>query len=238
MYYSLINSMKKTPASTLLTGLFAVYNAESNANDSNGTNNGTAVGGLTYSSGKIGNAFLFNGTNARVDLPNGSNQFNFASDFSVNWWMNLGGIGADSQVPISNSDFNAGFSIYYGWDIYISSNTLHIELFNGTNTTFNDFTQNIASYYGTWTMFTMTISGSSVKLYINGSLVATFTKTITIGYASGQVPSIGAKKTSQGTYYYMKNGGLIDLVSYHNARGITSTEVTELYNSGSAKLLP
>jgi hypothetical protein len=221
--------------SSLLTGLYAVYKAESNANDSLGTYNGTAQGGLTYGTGKSGNAFTFNGTNSYVSLP--TNSLNFAGDFSINFWMNLKGVSGDSQVPISNSDFNGGFTIYYGWDIFISANVLHIELFNGTNTTYNDFTYNIASYYNTMTMFTITLTGSSVKLSINGALVATFTKTVTIGYSASSIPSIGAKKTSIGTYYYMKNEGLIDEVGIWS-RGIISTEVTELYNSGTGKFYP
>jgi len=55
--------------STLLNNLFAVYKAESNANDSLGVYNGTANGGVTYSAGKSGNAFTFNGTTAYVSLP-------------------------------------------------------------------------------------------------------------------------------------------------------------------------
>ena len=76
-----------TGSSSLKTSLFAAYNGESNANDSFGANNGTAVGGLTYTTGKIGNAFTFNGSNAYVSLPD--NSLNFTGDFSISLWVNL-----------------------------------------------------------------------------------------------------------------------------------------------------
>ena len=41
-------------SSSLKTSLVSVYNGESNANDSYGSNNGTERGGLTYTTGKIG----------------------------------------------------------------------------------------------------------------------------------------------------------------------------------------
>ena len=75
-------------SSSLNTSLFAAYNGESNANDSFGSNNGTPRGGLTYTTGKIGDAFQFNGTTSYVELPNTSNQFNFTGDFSVSTWIN------------------------------------------------------------------------------------------------------------------------------------------------------
>jgi hypothetical protein len=88
-------------------------------------------------------------------------------------------------------------------------------------------------------MFTITISGNTVKLYINATLISTFTKTVTITYYTTQTPAIGVyNSTAGGLQYYMKNTGLIDLVDFWNTRAITSTEVTELYNSGAAKLLP
>ncbi len=71
--------------STLNESLYAVYKAESNANDSFGSNNGTAQGGLAYVSGKSGNAFQFNGTNAYVDLPN--NTLNLTGPYSISMWV-------------------------------------------------------------------------------------------------------------------------------------------------------
>ena len=72
--------------STLINNLYAVYKAESNGNDSLGTYNATAVsGGVTYTAGKSGNEFSFNGTNGVVTLPTDS--FKLTSDFSFSFWI-------------------------------------------------------------------------------------------------------------------------------------------------------
>ena len=71
---------------SLKTSLVASYNGESNANDSFGTNNGSPQGGLTYGTGKIGNAFQFDGVNDYVALPNNSLN-SLTSDFSVSGWL-------------------------------------------------------------------------------------------------------------------------------------------------------
>jgi hypothetical protein len=55
--------------------LYAAYNADNNTNDALNTYNGTAIGGLTYSTGKINQAFQFNGTNSLVSLPTNSMKF-------------------------------------------------------------------------------------------------------------------------------------------------------------------
>jgi len=48
--YSVYNA-DSVGLSSLKTSLYASYNGESNANDSFGSNNGTAVGGLTCTTG-------------------------------------------------------------------------------------------------------------------------------------------------------------------------------------------
>lgn len=66
--HGIISSSGGSIPSTLSNGLVSVYKAESNANDSVGSYNGTSYGGLTYVSGKSGNAFSLNGTTAYVDM--------------------------------------------------------------------------------------------------------------------------------------------------------------------------
>src|ERR1043166_9128161 len=56
-----------TPAAA---GLVAWWRGEGNANDVTGAHNGVAVGGVTYTGGKGGQAFNFNGTDARIVISN------------------------------------------------------------------------------------------------------------------------------------------------------------------------
>ena len=121
-------AMKGGSSNPLNTSLYAVYKGESNANDSLGTYNGTAQGGLTYTTGKSGNAFTFNGTNAYVGLPN--NSINFTGDFSISLWVNLASL-SGSQVLFNNFK-QVGLNNYYGYLIFAHNNNLYFRNQDGT----------------------------------------------------------------------------------------------------------
>ena len=55
-----------TPAPS---GLVAWWRAEGNGDDSIGGNNGQLEGGVTFAPGEVGQAFVFNGTTAGVEIP-------------------------------------------------------------------------------------------------------------------------------------------------------------------------
>ena len=64
-----------TLGTSLDTSIYGVYNGD-NVNDTSGNaRNGTNVNNVTFTTGKVGNAFTFNGSNY-IQLPNSSNQFN------------------------------------------------------------------------------------------------------------------------------------------------------------------
>jgi len=251
-YYKLISSMLKATVSTLLTGLYAVYKAESNANDSLGTYNGTPQGGLTYTTGKSGNAFTFNGTNAQIQLP--TNCFNsLTGDFSISSWVYLpatylGTGGATVYIlwnimaPVSWANNLKGFTLR------IISNTLvNFMISDGTTNvslSFND-TSSIYLKNSNWVHITATRKASTgSKLYLNGVLVSSDTSTQNPVYNSTfQTPNIGALRStnSSGTLLinndFAFNGTKIDELNVWNKQ-LTATEVTELYNSGTGKFYP
>ena len=227
--YSVYNA-DSVGSSSLKTSLYAVYNGESNANDSFGSNNGTAQGGLTYGTGKIGTAFQFNGTNAYVQLPN--NSLNFLSSFTIGWWMNITGNSGDSQQPISNAQRNAGGSTIWGYGAYIQNNLMNFQIYDGTN--YVPLTCNISSIFNTWAYVEIEREWNvGSKIRINGNVVASNTSTINPAYRPdvAHTPSIGVYKNTTGTSYFMRNGGKIDAVNVWN-RVLTASEITELYNSG------
>lgn len=231
-YYRLISSMLKAVISSLGTGLYAVYKAESNANDSLGAYNGTAQGGLTYSAGKSGNAFTFNGTNSYVLLP--TNMFStFTSDFSVNMWVNLQGIGTDFQT-IFSSFYYDGVNLY-GFIVYAFNSSLNFVIYNGTPT---PVTLSIGATYNAMTMYTITRKASTrSRIYVNGTLTGSDTSTTNPVYHASTTPTIGARRFDAIVQLYMSNGGKIDEVTPYS-KELTSTEVTELYNAGTGKFYP
>lgn len=242
-YYNLISSMLKATISSLLTSLYTVYKAESNANDSLATYNGTAQGGLTYSGGKSGNAFTFNGSNAYIALP--TNSMNFEQSFSVNSWVYSSVSLANKYLPILSSvQADSWFNNPTGWWFEIYGNEVRVYILNHTNT-YNATTYAYVPGFGTSTWinvtFTRGVSGST-KIYINGTLLATNTNPINPVYALGTtgniVPTIGNLYVPSKTdYHYAPSGTKIDEVTVWN-KELSSTEVTELYNSGNGKFYP
>jgi len=224
-------AMKGGSTSPFLTSLYAVYKGESNANDSLGTYNGTAQGGLTYSGGKSGNAFTFNGTNAYVSLPN--NMFNsFTGDFSFSLWFNSSVISSYKclfgNYTFESSTFDRGFQLL------LVNTRLDFRLFGSSFITLSaseTFTTN------TWYHIVVTRKASAgTKIYVNGSLSNSNTSNVNPIYASTHYNSIGASKfTSTNTEYYFN--GILDELNVWT-KELTSTEVTTLYNTGAGKFYP
>ena len=233
--YSVYNA-DAVGSSSLKTSLYAVYNGESNTNDSFGSNNGTAQGGLTYTAGKIGNAFTFNGTNAYVSLPN--NSFNsLTNDFSVSFWMNLtNSHSADGGQLFSNIQTSIGISTYFGFQIGFYNNQIYFTVGSNTgNSTASTrlISNALSGYIGTWVHVTCTHKQSTgYKIYVNGVLNNSNNGTYNPVYTTNHTPSIGAQYTIYATpnLAYKLNGSM-DALSVWN-KELTQSEITELYNSG------
>lgn len=227
--------MKGGSTSPLLTSLYAVYKAESNANDSLGAYNGTAQGGLTYSAGKSGNAFTFNGTSAFVSLPN--NSLNLTGDFSISFWVNL--TVQDGTYPNILSTYYFDGSQEYGFILRYGAPG-GIE-FKGMRTgfQFQVYPSGTAAPTNTWEHYVITKTNSQIKWYVNGVAANVFNGSYTLGYTTSNNAAIGAlyKYNGTDTSQYMKSGSKIDELNIWN-RILTSTEVTELYNSGTGKFYP
>ena len=68
-------------------GLVSWYCAEGDATDSAGDNDGTLLNGATFTAGKVGQAFLFDGMDDQVSIPHRADQ-NPGSAFTVEAWIN------------------------------------------------------------------------------------------------------------------------------------------------------
>ena len=203
------------------------------ANDSFGTNNGSPQGGLTYTTGKIGTAFQFNGTNAYVALPD--NIFNFTGDFSASAWFYTPSAAYTHSGIVGN--YNDATST--GWGIYTYQNRLYAQLANAGGKYSTAFIDN--SVVGSWNHVTMVFKkGTGFYLYMNGELKNSSTNNANAGispvYSSTQKSYIGLLNYS-GDWWYAKNGYKIDGVNVWN-RAINIDDVTQLYNSGTGAQYP
>lgn len=226
------NGIIATPAANpLWTSLYSAYKAESNANDSLGLYNGTVQGGLTYTTGKSGNAFTGNGTNGYVSFAD--NSFNLLDSFTINVWVNISSSTTNS-VFVSNYYYSGAVG-EAGWLLEHRTNG-NIRFYMSTSlSTATQINYSYSGKYSGWHMITIVKpSGglSTGKMYIDGSLVSSVLNAGNPYYHTTNYSTIGAAKYVGGISGYIENGGKVDEVYIWN-RDITETEVTELYNSGS-----
>jgi len=232
MYYALINSMQKTPASTLLTGLYAVYKAESNANDSLGVRNGTAVGGVTYTSGKSGNAFTFNGTTGLISLSNGDLS-SLGSSFSYSFWVNQS---ASGIMALVNTYTSTGGDRGFYTRISAGGGGIQTYAFNSSGTAIVNGAGFNTLALSTWHHIAVTFDGSNIRTYKNGALADTTAYSGTIAFGATTYPSLGCLYYAPATYAYFLNGSMDE--TYFYTKKLTDLEVTNLYNSSVGKFYP
>ena len=232
--HGIVNSGSSNP---LNTNLVSVYKAESNANDSLGTYNGTAQGGLTYTTGKTGNAFTGNFINAYVGLPN--NSFNFTNDFSISMWINLTTVDiASTQELFSNADYNGSGDFGYRLTYMGATRFLRFTIYGAS--TVNLATASSSINGDVWNNIVVTRKlGSRSRIYINGALSTSNSSTVNPTYTGTFAPAIGAYKTTTVPYLttFLTFNSKIDETNIWN-KELTATEVTELYNSATGKFYP
>ena len=202
-------------------GMVAWYRAENNALDSVGTNHGT-VNSATYSAGKVGQAFSFNGT-GNVEIPS-SNALNPTAQLTLEMWVRTGNLVFDDRklfvkdgefsdrqyfLTINNKRFRPHIGLSTGQLVYFDSNT--------------------TLQSNTWYHVAMTYDGESLKLYVNGVLDRQTAATGTI-ITTTQPLRIGGGAPNPAYNNYLT--GLVDEASVYN-RALTQAEVLSIYNAGS-----
>ena len=175
----------------------------STASDGSGNGNtGNLQGNATFATGKIGNAISLDGTNSWIDIPNQS----LSGDFTIAAWVNLSG-------TVNNQDALVGQDVW-GQDINFAGQNLR--LYTGSG---DAIVANSTVSLGTWTHCAITRSGSTLTVYINGTLDNTST-----GFTAPFTPqAIG--RGAQGAL----TQGLIDEV-YLYSNALNATDIQNLYN--------
>jgi hypothetical protein len=215
------------------SGLVAWWRAEGNAFDSIGTNNGTPVGNLGYTTGEVGEAFVFNNSTSYIPLP-ASPSLNLGTNggLTIEFWVKPNAYNVNvTGAPIVEWDSSSsdGLSLWVGSGLFYmgvkdTSGVQHvIQSANGLIVDTNHF-QHVAGTYDKG-------SGLAV-LYLNGTAVVTNnfgsltpqttypTYHLNIGRRTGQPIGNGD------TY-----GGLMDELSLYT-RALSASEVQAIYATG------
>ena len=213
----------------LENGLQAFYKL-SDLSDSSGNNRTlTNNGNVSFASGKLGNAAVFDGSNY-FDVPSETLSVN---SFSYSCWINTStisetqnnflGIGDDSGSPALMAIYQGNFEVGINTT---DTGSVYPFAFGG-----NPPAPAICD--GQWHFVAMTYSGSQFKVYVDGSNV--HTSEVTGSVTSNTGFKIG--KTDQTSYGNSPLVGSIDAVGIWN-RALSDAEVAELYNNGTGLELP
>jgi hypothetical protein len=195
----------------LTDNLLAFYRLD-DLSDSSGNNRTlTNNGNVSFASGKLGNAAVFDGSNY---LSSTGNAVLGTSDFSVGGWVNATNLD-DSQKMYYVGGSN-GFTISLMDGVLHTANANVADLYDFNST---DITNN------SWFHLLVKRSGAIFTAYVNGQSIGTHDSGDTVEF-TGDSQFIGA---------YIGGGynldGQIDAVGIWN-RALSDAEVAELYNNG------
>ncbi len=204
------------------TNIVAYYKLDGNSSDSFSSNGGSDTS-ITYSSGngKINNGAGFNGSSSNISTPAFSS---LGTNFTWNYWINQTS-GTGNQVHFMSGGSATG--ALYSWRN--SSGNLFF-----TEQGVADYDCGTALPISGWHMVTIVKNGdgsNNVKCYIDTTQTASTLNVGTIATPSGTA-HIGNWNNS-GNW----TNGAIDEASVWS-RAITTTDITNLYNSGTGLQYP
>ncbi len=214
-----------------ISGLTHWWQAEGNAHDSVGTSAGTASTGISYTSGKVGQSFNFDGTSGEVDMDTSTGNFR-TNDFTVEFWMQTSS-SANMAVIAKREACDLDPS---GWDIVMgyangvqyNAGTIGFEVFDPTeadgpvvpNTTIND---------GLWHHVALTRAGTSVSMYLDGTMRTNITMASLIDFTNANPFQLG-RNVCEGAAGIQPYQGLMDEISIYN-RALSASEILAIYNA-------
>jgi hypothetical protein len=197
-----------TSASTGTPGLVAAYDFNAGTGTtltdvSGNGNTGTIVNATWTTSGKYGGALSFNGTSALVTV-NDAASLHLTSAVTLEAWVNPSSVPTGWQdviyKPLDNYYLEAGSTNANkpGAGVLLTSSAEPLAYGTAQLTT------------NTWTHLAMTYDGTTVKMYVNGTLATSTTQNGTITTSTNAL-QIGGD-TTYGQYFK----GLIDEVRVYN----------------------
>ncbi|MDQ4122428.1 MAG: carboxypeptidase regulatory-like domain-containing protein [Acidobacteriota bacterium] len=203
-------------------GLVSWYRAENNALDYTSAHNGTLRGGTTFVSGKVGQAFNFDGVNDDVDLGNWS----AGAQWTLEAWVRVSSLMPDRRGIFGGINYLADWGIGYqgGGTTFVGGFVGRIHPAGSSTGTISPGS---APTVGTWYHLAVTSDGTTERLYLDGverdsAAVDPNYNPTTNGIRIGSESCCGA-------YFH----GLVDEPSAYN-RTLSASEIQAIFNAGSA----
>ncbi len=220
-------------------GLVACYPFDGDANDGSGNgNNGVAKGGLSYTSGKIGQAAKFDGISSYIKVPNHSS-LNLQKDMTLSAWVYdyshnpYGAIGTSLILFKGKWSYISDeqkrqyeFSSSYGYNVEFA----HVGLFNNQTNGWEQLFSIDSIPINQWKHITVTYDGQSQKVYIDGKLNNSKNSAFNLFIPTSPEPlTIGAGFRDDNVEPSNVKDGLIDDLRIYN-RALSEAEIQQIYN--------
>lgn len=205
-----------------------------NANDASGTANHGAVTGASLTADRFGNpnqAYYFNGTSNRIDVPHSSSiNMTNGNDYSVSFWMKTDP-GNGYALPVSKAPLGGGWNGYHFFvnctDVGYCNGVGKFSFYTASGANGDACADNLISNdFNNWYFITGQYKGSTNQtfLYVNGVLQSD------VGSVSGTLSntaplSFGA--CACGPYQFYK--GALDDIRFYK-RLLSQSEINALYN--------
>lgn len=227
VYAALLIGGVQQDSVNLQNGLVGWWKFDGNANDSSGYNNNGTVYNATLTTDRLGyaqRAYTFSGaTNSYIDAGTNSS-LSFSGDFSLSAWINPTSYHTTGYYGLKNEFLARGPASTYNYALQAADATTvqFIKRTGAEGLQFYTFS-NVPSLTNKWTLVTATIHGSTLSLYINGSLFGTQTVG-TIGPGANDTLYLGSVSGNS----EMAFTGSVDEIRIYN-RAINATEAKTLY---------
>jgi len=185
-------------------------------------NNGTLVNGVGYSGNNFG-SLSFDGVDDYLTTANSTSDFSFGTgDFSIEFWINS--TQTTRADPVGwNYDFT---SAGWGGFVFNLSSSGDMAWYENNNSRIS--ASSTGWNNGSWNQVSLTRSGNSVRMFLNGSQVgSTYTTSFTYGSAnSGFI--IGTLQAIPSIAYF---NGYISNVKLYKGKGLTTAELSQNFNA-------
>jgi len=208
------------------SGLVAAYSFEEGTGtttaDSSGNNNtGTLSAGVTWTTGRVGNAVAFNGTSGDITI-NEAPSLDLNGSFTLSAWVNPASVSGTGTLLIKETTVGCGYFLQ------IANGQIASGFNNGSGCVEHDTTNaNLAA--GNWYFLSIVLDHSSntYNTYLNGNLLSSAAET-GVPVPNTQ-PLVLGRSGCSGCGFERLNG-ILDEVKVYN-RALSASEVQTLFNA-------
>ncbi len=205
-----------TGAGTQVAAFSFNENSGTTVADNSGKGNNGTINGATWTTGKYGSALSFNGTSNYVTV-NDSNTLDLTNAMTLEAWIKPTTLNGWNSILLKEQADNLSYAMYANTDGNVPSG----EIFS----TYNDYVRSPSPVsVNNWTHIASTYNGTTLKIYINGTEVAS-KNTNGLIKTSNNALRIGGNSI-WGEYF----NGVIDEIRIYN-KVLSATEIQSDMNT-------